>query len=89
MSQPLTLEALKHHIDQRFRETDDLITAFKDHADERFDELTRPVGEVKQRLAGVEYRLDRFETRLDRFEDRTEDKFTVVAKKMGLKRLTP
>ncbi len=67
---------------------DEVITAFKAHVDERLDALTRRVADVEQRLAGVEYRLNRFETRLDRFEDCTEEKFTVVAHKLGLERLT-
>lgn len=67
---------------------DEVITAFKGGIDQRFDDLTSNIGDVKNRLAGIEYRLNRLEARLDGFEDRTEDKFTVVAKKLGLKGLT-
>jgi cytochrome c peroxidase len=89
MPQPLTIEhldkavaSLTAHIDQRFKENDDLITAFKAHVDERFDKIT-------ERLSNIEYRLNRFETRLDRFQDRTDEKFTTVAAKLGLQTLTP
>lgn len=76
MSQPLTGE----HFDE-------VITAFKAHVDERFDDIAKRVPDVEERVAGVEYRLNRFETRLDRSEDRTEEKFTVVAKKSGPEKL--